>query len=431
MSTAADTTVRQNEAGFTAIRLWALFLGLALLMAGNGLQGSLIGIVAEDSGFSSAVTGFVMAAYFLGFVVGSSTAQRFIGIVGHVRTFAALASLSSISILIHGLLVEPLAWGLMRFITGLSFAGLYVVVESWLNRESGNESRGTILAIYMIVVHAGLAAGQALLNTAPSSGLVLYVLTSIVLSAALIPILLSSAPQPLVETAAERLTLHRLLQISPLGTVGCFAAGIANGIVLGMAAVYARRLGMDTVTVSAFMASVTMGGAAFQWPIGRLSDLVDRRIIIAAVGVLMAGSASLLQYASHSPALLIGTGALVGGLALTLYPLSLAYANDWLTAEQTVSGSGALVMVYGAGAVLGPLGTGALMGFMGPQGLTIYLGLLGTIFALFTLLRIIIGERPETQEDYLVAPAALVAGEYYAETALEESTADDDSRCRS
>ncbi|MFP4519424.1 MAG: MFS transporter, partial [Oceanicaulis sp.] len=350
-----------------AIQLWALLFGIFLLLAGNGLQGTLLGVVAEDAGFSSAVTGLIMASFYGGFLFGSVGAERMIARVGHVRAFAALASAGSIAILVHGLVIDPWVWALMRLVTGFSFAGLYVVAESWLARTSDNTSRGGLLALYMIVQHAGLATAQLLMNTAPTDGLALYVVTSILLSAALIPILLSSAPQPHVVMETERLGLAKLYRTSPLGVVGCFAAGLANGIILGMSAVYARRLGLDVAAVSLFVAAIMVGGAALQWPVGKLSDVFDRRVVIAAVAALT----TLVALVLTRGAALGGwgfaiTGFLIGGLALTLYPLCLAHTNDWLKPEQMTAASSALVMVYGAGAILGPVGTGVFMGWIGP-----------------------------------------------------------------
>ena len=412
-----------------ATPLWALFFGIALLLAGNGLQGTLLGVVAEDAGFAGSVTGLVMTAYYGGFLLGSASAERFISKVGHVRTFAALASLSSIAILVHGLYVEPWTWAGMRFVTGFSFAGLYVVAESWLNRATDNTYRGALLAVYMIVTHAGLAFGQVLLNAAPTGGLVLYVVSSIVISGALIPILLSSAPQPHVQIEIDRLTLGKLIKTSPLGVAGAFTGGLANGIILGMAAVYARRLGLDVGGISLFVAAIMVGGAAFQYPVGKLSDRFDRRIVIIAVSGLVALTAGLLVPAAMAGATALAVvGFIAGGLALTLYPLSLAHTNDWLDPDDVTAASSALVMVQGAGAILGPLGTGLLMDAFGPNGFALYMALMGAGLVAFGVYRIRQREAPESTEDYLPAPAAFGAGEYWAEAAVEaadDNAADD------
>ena len=403
-----------------ALQLWALFFGIALLLAGNGLQGTLLGVVAEDAGFAGSVTGLVMTAYYGGFLIGSASAERFIARVGHVRTFAALASLSSIAILVHGLYVEPWTWAGMRFLTGFSFAGLYVVAESWLNRATDNANRGALLAVYMIVTHAGLAFGQLLLNTGSTAGLTLYVVASIVISAALIPILLSSAPQPHVVQEIDRLTLRKLVRTSPLGVAGSFTAGLANGIILGMAAVYARRVGLDVGGISLFIASIMIGGAAFQYPVGKLSDRLDRRLVLIAVSGLVALTALLLIPAATAGAgVLSAVGFVTGGLALTLYPLSLAHTNDWLDPDDVTAASSALVMVQGAGAILGPVGTGLLMDAVGPNGFAVYMALMGAGLMGYALYRLGRREAPQSTEDYLPAPATYAAGEYWAEAAAE------------
>jgi len=405
----------------TAFRVWALLLGIGLLLVGNGLQGSLLGLVAEDSGFASTVTGLVMTAYFAGFLVGSIVSERFISRVGHVRTFAALASLSSIAILVHGLYVEPVTWAAMRFLTGLSFAGLYVVAESWLNRETSSANRGSLLAIYMVITHLGLAVGQVLLNVAPAAGLALYVITSIILSAALLPILLSSTPQPHIAAGSERLSLGKLWQKTPLGTAGCFLAGAANGIVLGMSAVYARRLGLDVASISAFLAAIMIGGAVFQWPTGKLSDTFDRRRVILGVAVGSAVAALSLQLASGHTITLVLTGFVLGGLVLTLYPLFLSYANDWFEADEMVSASSGLVMVFGAGAMLGPLGTGLMMGVFGSLGYVLYLFALTLITAGYTAYRIAKTDGPANSEDFIYSPATTGISEVWAEAAAENA----------
>jgi MFS family permease len=414
----------QNGPGLVtaAIQLWALFFGIALLLAGNGLQGTLLGVVAEDVGFSGAITGLVMTSYYGGFLIGSASAERFIARVGHVRTFAALASLSSIAILVHGLYVEPVTWAGMRFLTGFSFAGLYVVAESWLNRASDNAFRGALLAVYMIVTHAGLAFGQILLNTASTAGLTLYVVSSIVISGALIPILLSSAPQPHVAIKVERLTLGKLFRTSPLGVAGCFTAGLANGIILGMAAVYARRVGLDVGGISLFIAAIMVGGAVFQYPVGKVSDRFDRRVVIITVSGLVALTAGLLVPAAQFGAIaLSGVGFVAGGLALTLYPLSLAHTNDWLDPEDATAASSALVMVQGAGAIFGPLGTGLLMDAFGPNGFALYLVIMGAGLMAYGAYRLRQRDAPESTEDYLPAPAATGVGEFWGETAAESA----------
>ena len=399
-----------------ALRIWALLVGMAAMLAGNGLQSSLLGLRAEAEGFGGTVTGLMMSGYFAGFFAGCVLTPRFIRRVGHIRTFAALASLASIAILIHGVLVLPTIWTAMRLLTGFCFAGLYVVAESWLNDSANNALRGSLLAVYMIVSYLGLAGGQVLLNVAPPGGYTLFMVCSIVISFALIPILLTVAPQP-DASAPSPISARHLLRVTPLGIVGCFATGIANGVILGMAAVYARRVGLDVGAVSAFMVAVVLGGAVLQWPIGKLSDVIDRRKVILVTALLAAVAALAMQLAAgFGLAVFLLGGAVMGGLVLSLYSLFLAYTNDWLDPRQMIGASSTLVLAYGAGAIFGPSGAGWLMDRFGPAGFAGYLAVIHAGIALFAAYRMTRRAAPADQEDYVAAPIQTSpTGAYWAD----------------
>ena len=297
MASPADAADRPDTTLSAATRLWALLFGMGLLLVGNGLQSSLLGVRAEAESFGGFVTGLVMSGYFLGFFAGSLATPRFVRRVGHVRVFAALASLASIAILVHSVLVLPAVWALMRLLTGLAFAGLYIVSESWLNDSAPNRLRGSLLAVYMVISYLGLAGGQLMLNLAAPQQHTLFILCSILLSLALVPILLSSTRQPAASTP-DPMSLKRLYAVSPLGAVGCFGTGIANGVILGMGAVYARQTGLSVAEVSIFMTALVLGGAVLQWPIGKISDHAGRRAVITGVAVLAALAALGVHLAS-------------------------------------------------------------------------------------------------------------------------------------
>ena len=410
-----DTTVS------AALRIWALLFGMAAMLAGNGLQSSLLGLRAEAEAFGGTVTGLMMSGYFVGFFAGSILTPVMIRRVGHVRTFAALASLASIAILVHSVLVLPSVWTVMRLITGFSFAGLYVVAESWLNDSASNALRGSLLAVYMIVSYLGLAAGQVMLNAAPPDGYALFILCSVVISFALIPILLTAAPQPDASAPAP-LSVRALIRISPLGTIGCFATGIANGVILAMTAVYARRMGLDVGSVSAFMVAIVLGGAVLQWPIGKLSDVIDRRKVILLTALLGIAAPVAMHLATGiSLIAFMAAGAVMGGLALSLYPLFLAYTNDWLEPRQMIAASSTLVLAYGAGAIFGPSGAGWLMDRFGPVGFAGYIAVIHAGIALFTVYRMTRRAAPEAQEGYVIGPVQTSpTGAYWAEALAEE-----------
>jgi MFS family permease len=388
-----------------ALKIWALLLGMGAMLAGNGLQSSLLGLRAESEGFGDSITGLMMSGFYLGFLAGSLVTPVLLRNVGHVRTFGALASLASIAILVHSLFIEPGVWTAMRFLTGLSFAGLYVVTESWLNHSVPNKLRGSILALYWVIGYLGLAAGQGMLNAAPPETSALFILCSIVISFALVPILLTATPQPDVSTP-QSVSLKSLVRKAPLGAIGCFATGIGQGVILGMAPVYASKLGLSVGEVSVFMIALVMGGVVLQWPLGKLSDVFDRRKVILAIAISAALAALLIEVvAGFSFIALLLACALMGGLVLSLYPLFLAYTNDWLEPNQMVAASGTLVLLFGAGAILGPSGAGWLMSFFGPEGFVAYLALIHLGIAAFTIYRMTRRAAPEDQSDYVLGPS--------------------------
>ncbi len=402
------TTTLQGPPDTTAsaaLKIWALLLGMGAMLAGNGLQSSLLGLRAEAEGFGDTVTGLMMSGFYVGFLAGSLLTPILLRNVGHVRTFAALASLASIAILVHSLYVYPSVWTAMRFLTGLSFAGLYVVTESWLNHSVPNKLRGSILALYWVIGYLGLAAGQGMLNAAAPETPHLFILCSIVISFALVPILLTATPQPDVSTP-QSVSITYLIRKAPLGAIGCFATGIGQGVILGMAPVYASKLGLSVAEVSVFMIALVMGGVVLQWPLGKLSDVFDRRKVILAIAVTAALASLLMQaLAGVSFMALLLACALMGGLVLSLYPIFLAYTNDWLEPNQMVAASGTLVLLFGAGAILGPSGAGWLMSFFGPEGFAAYLALIHLGIAAFTIYRMTRRAAPEDQGDYVLGPS--------------------------
>lgn len=366
---------------------WALFVGLGMLMMGNGLQNSLLGIRAGQEAFATEATGLIMACYYVGLLAGAVVTPKVVGNVGHVRTFAALASTASTAALVHAVFVDPWAWGAMRMVTGFCYAGLYVVAESWLNDRATNETRGTLLSVYMVVVLGGLAASQFLLNLADPGSFVLFVLASVLVSMALVPIAVSVVPTPDF-TAPEPLGLRALYRTSPLGTIGALGTGTANGALFAMAAVYAGSIGLTVSQIAIFVSANIVGGMAFQWPIGRLSDKLDRRRVLTAV--TFAASLAALAAAMVSrgePVALYAMMFLLGGMSFPMYSLCIAHTNDYLTPKQMVSASGSLMMVGGAGAIFGPIIVSLLMRNMGSDGFFVCVAAVHFAIGLFALYR--------------------------------------------
>jgi len=348
---------------------WALLLGIALIMLGNGLQSTLLGVRATLEGFGTGTTGLVMTGYFAGFLAGSLVVPRLLANVGHIRVFAALASLASGAALLHTVFVSPVSWFMIRVITGFCFAGLYVVAESWINDAATNKTRGQLLSVYMIMVLGGMGSGQLLMNLYDPRGFELFVLVSVLVSFALIPITLSVGRAPAFETP-ESIGVRALFRASPLGVAGAFLIGIAHSALYSMGPVYGTEIGLAVDQTALFIAMALFGGLALQWPIGWLSDRFDRRKVIVAAAWIAAGAALGAGVGGiDSFVLLIGFTALLGGMSMPLYSLCGAHTNDHLTPRQIVAASATLVLVGGIGLTMGPLLAAAMMRLGGPSGL--------------------------------------------------------------
>ena len=334
----------------------ALFFGILLLMVGNGLQGSLIGIRSEAEGFSATVAGFVMAAYFGGFLAGSRYSEYMLARVGHIRVFAGLASMASSAVLIHALFINPLTWGAMRFVTGMCMAGLYVVAESWLNDLATNKTRGRLLSIYMVVTMGGMTAGQFLLDAADPDGVKLFLLASVLVSASLVPVALSASSNPPL-AVPEPMSLKELFGIIPTGIISSFWNGAATGILIGLGAVYAVAVDVPSSRIPVFLAAPLFGSMLLQWPIGYISDRLPRRGVMFVVALAFTPAGSWAAIALMTA---------LGAAAFPVYSLTIAYTADWLPTKNLTAGSAALVRVNGVGALFGPLAATAVIAFTSP-----------------------------------------------------------------
>ena len=346
------------------LSMWALFTGVLLLQLGNGLQGTLLGVRSTLEGFNTAVIGVILAAYYAGFLAGSRFTMRALGKVGHVRVFAALASLASTAALLYSLFVNPPAWLLMRFVTGFCLAGLYVVAESWLNDQSTPETRGRTLSLYMVATMGGVTGGQFLLNIGDPGGFELFIVASVLVSMALVPMALSESSSPRV-IQADPLPLRTLMNIVPTGVVIMFFNGAAAGALLAIGPVYATQIGMSTRQVSFFIAAALVGATVFQMPIGQISDRLPRRGVMAVTAAVAAIAGAIGSMTTIGPAA-IAVMFVLGAASFPLYSLAIAYTNDWIEDHQRVGASGLLVMVNGIGAIMGPLITSALISTFSP-----------------------------------------------------------------
>lgn len=403
--------------------LFALLLGASLIITGTGLLGTALALRADLLGFTGSVTGIVMSAYFIGYAVGTYVCPKVVMSAGHVRAFSAFAATAASAVLLHPLLVHPVVWGLLRFVTGACVVGLYMVIESWLNERSTNEARGRVFAVYQVISLGALAAGQFLILFDADSISTAFIIAGALLSIGLVPVVLTRVPHP-AQISAARLDLARLWRISPLGVAGTLVAGLANGAFFALGPVFAQRIGLDAAAVALFMSTVLLGGVALQWPIGHASDFWDRRTVIFIValgGALFAALASLLL--DHSIPGMLAIMLLYGGAGFSLYPLCVAHANDFADAAEFVATASGLLLVYGIGAVIGPLLAGSLIQFAGAPAFLLLLASMQCTLALFILVRMTRRRAlpPEAQEPFVMLART-------SQTALEMIAPDEEEQ---
>ena len=356
--------------------LLSLLFGIGLLLVGIGLLFPVLGLRAAVADFPVWVTGLVMSAYFAGFMLGTYLCPALIRRVGYIRAFAAMASIASTVPLLHALLVDPWAWGVLRLVTGMCIVGLYMVIESWLNSAAPNNQRGKVFAAYMATTHVAMAIGQALILVGDRLGFVPFALASVLLSIALVPVTLTRVLEP-KPVAAPRLGLRNLYEASPLGVVGATVSGLVNGAFFGMGAVFAHRVGMSDQGIAAFMSATIIGGALLQWPIGHYSDNRDRRRVLLQVCVIAGLLAAAGIVVSHwSEGVLIALGFVYGGFVFTVYGLSVAHVNDRIDSSRLLEVTGGLLLLYGIGAAIGPTAAGIMMDALGPGSLMSYFAVL-------------------------------------------------------
>ena len=403
---------------------WALLLGIVLIMLGNGMHFTLIGLRGGIEGFSAAELAIVTSGYFLGFLSGARLTPLMIQRVGHVRVFAALGSFMSAGLIALPLLTEPWVWTLLRVLVGFCMSGIYVAAESWLNASATNETRGKVLSAYMIAQTLGIIGAQGLLTLGDAGTSALFIGASILVSISFAPILLSATPVPVVEVARP-MSLRGLFRGSPLGAVGIFLLGSVYATQSGMGAVFGTQIGLSTGQIALFIATLFAGALVLQYPIGWLSDRIDRRKLIFGTAALGAASCLLGWITGGGLWPLMAAAFLAGGVTTPLYALFLAYTNDALSAEDMPAASGGLVFTFGLGAIAGPLVAGWAMEGLGPSAFWLVLGVTFAAIALYALYRMTqraVVPVDETESYLNVLPTASpiaveAAGEWAADNA--------------
>jgi len=380
---------------------WALFTGYFVLMIAHGFQGNLLGVRSVIEDFNFIATGAIMSGYFVGYFAGANSIPQLVGRVGHIRVFAAFASMASLSILIHAIFVNPTIWTIGRFITGFSMVAIFIVMESWLNDRANNRTRGQLLSIYMFITLIGLSAGTLLLNFSSPEKYEPFILISLLLSSALIPILLTKRKPPKFKKLGY-IEIKGLYKTSPLATLSMFCTGIIHSALFTLGAVYAASMNFSLFEISLLLFLVTISGGIFQWPIGYYSDKSDRRIIIifctfaAAIFSFLAIVASGTSLENMYLASSVGIDkfmffiyvALYAGMAIPMFTLNLAYVNDYISKEKFVAAGAGMQIIFGLGALTGPFLCSLLMTRYGTNGFFVHLLFFHIIIGLFGLYRI-------------------------------------------
>lgn len=374
----------------TIAPVFSLLLATAILLVGNGMLGTLIPIRAGIDGFATSTVGFIGSVYFAGFLLGCIATPHVVRRAGHIRSFATFCGLASAAPLIHALTADAFIWSLMRVLTGFCFAGLYMVIESWLNEQSTNETRGRVFSAYLIVNLSALTIGQLLLNAASPAGFVLFAVVSILTSLALVPVAMTTSVQPM-PIQSTRIDIKALYSLSPVGLVGSFVVGLANAPFWTLAPLYASESGLDTAGISIFMAAAIIGGALAQWPIGRISDRMDRRRVILALslGAALGEVALVLAGMSGGMLFVMGAGFLFGVFGLTLYSVVVAHMNDHGQSESFVAISGGMLIVFSVGSIIGPTAASVGVSSFGMASIFVVTAAVHIVFAGFTFYRIV------------------------------------------
>ncbi|WP_404399401.1 MFS transporter [Idiomarina seosinensis] len=406
----------------------SLLTSIGLIGMCVGMTSTLLSLRATIEDFGTLVTGFIMSAYFIGFLFGSTRAPKDIRRVGYIRSFGGLAALAAFSVLVQSIWVDPVVWFVMRFVTGFAISGVFVIAESWLNTMADNRSRGILLSIYLVIIYSGLIGGQLLLGVADPAGFVPFAIVALLINLALIPILVSVTVEPTTHDN-KKVPIRLLLKTVPLGVVSLFIMQACYAMFYGIGPMYASYIGLSVVQVTFFMSSFILGGLISQAPFGLLSDRIDRRLVITICAMGGAVAAFILsQLGSGNVNLIYLAVGILGAFILPLYSLGMAHTNDYLEKDQMVGATGAIIKISGAGSIIGAPSVAALMQFGAIHFFFLLLGVLTAFVGLYSLYRITRRAKAEEQlhSNFAVLAPAQISDELL--TSMAEELPDDEEK---
>jgi len=391
---------------------WALFLGMGFIMMAYGFQGSLLGVRAVQEEFSLTSTGFMMSGYFIGYFIGAATIPNIISRVGHIRVFAAFASLASLIILVHSILINPFIWFLLRVLTGISMVCIYTVAESWLNDRSSNKNRGSVLSIYMVILYGSMGIGMFLLNFSAPKNFEPFILVSVITSVALIPILLTKKKPPTFKKI-NAMSFSELYKSSPFGMVSSFFYGTIQSALFTLLAVYATSMNFSILEISIVTFLLAISGAIAQFPVGKISDVYDRRKVIIAstfgaaifalITIFVSGQMYLPDGLATSKTWFYMFFILFSFCSLPMFSLILAHTNDYITKDKFVAAGAGLQFTFGLGAMSGPFLCSIFMDLAGSNGFFVFLFFFHSLIGAFGIYRMRVRETVENPDSQFVA----------------------------
>lgn len=376
----------------------ALLISVALTLLGNGLQSTLLPLAAQKADFSNFAIGLISSAYYIGMVLGCLLAPFLIMRSGHIRAFAALVSVMSAAAILHPVFITPVAWFIIRFLSGLCLAGFYMIVESWLNEAATNENRGTIMSLYIVVMYAAMMVGQVSIADMDITSFTPFVIASVAVSIAVVPVALTTANQPAPITLV-RFRPMKLYRNSPAAFVGVLLVGWACGALWSLAPLYGSLIGMETNQAAFYAAAIVAGGVIAQWPIGRMSDKVDRRLVLMGLGIataLAAFAIIILHPTDMKTALILAL--VVGAFSQPGYSIAVSHAYDYADPDDYVETSSGLLLSYGIGSVAGPLSASLLIDYVGASGLYLLVAVVELVMAAFIVTRVMARKSLATDE---------------------------------
>ncbi len=372
----------------------ALLVAIAFVLLGHGLQSTLLPLAANVAGFSDTAIGVLSSTYYIGFVAGCLLAPYTIMRAGHIRAFAALVSLMSAAAIVHPIVIDPIAWSLIRFVSGFTLAGFYLIVESWLNENATNANRGKVLSIYIVILYLSMTVGQLSLTVFDIATFVPFAVASVVVSIAVVPVTMTRSNQPAPITLV-RFRPIKLYRTSPAAVVGTFLIGMGNAAIWMLSPLYATRMGLDTNAAAYYAAAIVFGGALAQWPIGRISDRLDRRIVLVALGVSATiGGLVVLLLAPSDPVPAIAMAFVMGVTMQPAYAIAAAHAYDHADPDSYVETSSGLLLANGMGSIIGPFAAAVLMESGSPNNLYLFIVVVQIVLAAFVASRLLVRSGP-------------------------------------